>query len=187
MPFCPKCRDEFQDWVKKCPTCKVVLVEKLGPVMKPCKPPSPRTENLATVASYCFPTEAHIAAAKLESEGIWSFVADERMVNVNWLYSNAIGGVRLQVREFDIKKAVRILNATVKNTEDLTYNKEKCPQCNSTNIKYERFNLRLVFGFWFVSFLFIGSYTVGAAGILLPFFKHKWKCNACGYEWKEKT
>ena len=26
MPFCPKCRDEFQDWVKTCPDCQVALV-----------------------------------------------------------------------------------------------------------------------------------------------------------------
>jgi len=29
MPYCPQCRDEFQDWVKVCPDCKVALVEQL--------------------------------------------------------------------------------------------------------------------------------------------------------------
>jgi hypothetical protein len=29
VPYCPKCRDEFQDWVKVCPDCGVALVEKL--------------------------------------------------------------------------------------------------------------------------------------------------------------
>jgi hypothetical protein len=30
MPYCPECRDEFQDKVKVCPDCQVELVEKLS-------------------------------------------------------------------------------------------------------------------------------------------------------------
>jgi hypothetical protein len=33
--FCPKCRDEFQDWVKTCPDCKVDLVAELPPASRP--------------------------------------------------------------------------------------------------------------------------------------------------------
>ena len=29
MPYCPQCRDEFQDWVKDCPDCNVALVKTL--------------------------------------------------------------------------------------------------------------------------------------------------------------
>ena len=29
MPYCPECRDEFQEWVKVCPDCKVTLVKEL--------------------------------------------------------------------------------------------------------------------------------------------------------------
>ena len=29
MPYCPKCRDEFEDWVKVCPDCNVTLVDEL--------------------------------------------------------------------------------------------------------------------------------------------------------------
>ena len=32
MPYCPKCRDEFQDWVKTCPDCRVALVRQLSAV-----------------------------------------------------------------------------------------------------------------------------------------------------------
>lgn len=32
MPYCPKCRDEFQEWVKICPDCQVNLVAELPPV-----------------------------------------------------------------------------------------------------------------------------------------------------------
>jgi hypothetical protein len=33
--FCPKCRDEFQEWVKTCPDCRVDLVAELPPVSRP--------------------------------------------------------------------------------------------------------------------------------------------------------
>ena len=32
MPYCPVCRDEFQDWVKVCPEDKVALVAELPPL-----------------------------------------------------------------------------------------------------------------------------------------------------------
>jgi hypothetical protein len=35
MPYCPKCRDEFQDWVKTCPDCRVELVTELPVETRP--------------------------------------------------------------------------------------------------------------------------------------------------------
>jgi len=32
MPFCPVCRDEFEDWVKICPDCNVALDDELPPL-----------------------------------------------------------------------------------------------------------------------------------------------------------
>lgn len=29
MRYCPKCRDEFEDWVELCPDCRTALVEEL--------------------------------------------------------------------------------------------------------------------------------------------------------------
>jgi Putative prokaryotic signal transducing protein len=29
MPYCPKCREEFQAWVKTCPDCRIALVTEL--------------------------------------------------------------------------------------------------------------------------------------------------------------
>jgi len=65
---------------------------------------------LTTIASYSFPYEAHIARAKLESEGIPAFVADEHTISMQWLYSNALGGVRLQVADNLRDAALKILN-----------------------------------------------------------------------------
>lgn len=64
---------------------------------------------LATVASFSFPHEAHIARAKLESEGIPVALADEHTVSMQWFYSNAIGGVKVQVPPSCAQRAIEIL------------------------------------------------------------------------------
>ncbi len=64
---------------------------------------------LITVASFSFPHEAHIARAKLDSEGIPATLADEYTIGMQWLYSNALGGVKVQVPEPYAQQAVEIL------------------------------------------------------------------------------
>ena len=49
------------------------------------------------VASFSQPFEAHLARTRLEAEGIACVVSDEYLVRVDWLLSNAIGGVKLMV------------------------------------------------------------------------------------------
>jgi len=58
MPYCPRCRGEFQDWVKACPDCQVALVTEL-PVQS-----SPATGN-ASARKPARPNEplVHIADA----------------------------------------------------------------------------------------------------------------------------
>lgn len=64
---------------------------------------------LVTIASYSMPYEAHIAKSRLDSEGIPAFMADEHTINMQWLYSNALGGVKLQVPEPYAEAAIEIL------------------------------------------------------------------------------
>lgn len=67
-------------------------------------------EKLVTIGRFSQPLEAWLAKTKLESEGIECFLMDEHIVTMNWLYSNAVGGVKLKVREEDAEKAKRILS-----------------------------------------------------------------------------
>jgi hypothetical protein len=66
-------------------------------------------QNWTTVISFTYPHEAHLAKGKLESEGINVILKDELTTQVNNFYSNAIGGVKLQIKESDIKRAKQIL------------------------------------------------------------------------------
>jgi len=66
MPFCPKCRDEFQDWVKVCPDCKVALVDKLKDIPKTVF----QDEPLVYVVTVPNEAIAGMWAGILENEGI---------------------------------------------------------------------------------------------------------------------
>ena len=67
------------------------------------------SENLITVVTFVYPHELGIPQSLLESEGIECFVRDEFTINVHPFYSNAIGGIKLQVRESDAQRALKIL------------------------------------------------------------------------------
>jgi tetratricopeptide (TPR) repeat protein len=63
--------------------------------------------QLVTVATFTHPTEANIAKTVLDTEGIWSFIADE---NINRLYPFLTRGIKLQVRQPDAERALELLN-----------------------------------------------------------------------------
>lgn len=146
--------------------------------------------RLVTIATFGYPTEAYISKTKLDSEGIWSFVADEYTVTMNWLYSNAIGGVKLQVKEADIEKALAALTQNLPNREfieeDIEESEErfKCPSCGGINLTYQRYATGLVFGSWLLSWLSFIFFFGMEGGFVLPFLKRKWHCQDCKFEWK---
>jgi hypothetical protein len=52
---------------------------------------------MVTVAAYDDMPSAHIAMGRLRAEGIECWLADENLVQTDWLYSIAVGGIKLQV------------------------------------------------------------------------------------------
>jgi hypothetical protein len=184
LRYCPKCRSEYQDWVGSCIDCGTSLVEQLPEMPETSNisvgsSSNPRTytrEKIVTIASYSQPEEAELVQAKLESEGIRSFIADGNFVSSYRLASVAVGGVRLQVRKSDAEVALQILNENSKEEQSPVENgienaTDTCPRCHSSDIQYETFALRRVF----LAMLFLAP---------LPFLKRKWKCHRCGNEWK---
>jgi len=125
------------------------------------------SDNLIEIASFSSPLEAHIAKASLEAAEIPVFIADEHTINMYWLYSNAIGGVRVLVpNEYAVEAKELISNDFSDDLEEV--NEDICPKCGSKNII---------------------AYTVGKKpaflvfillGFPLFFYKHGIKCNDCG-------
>jgi len=134
------------------------------------------------VATFSHPVEAHLARTRLESEGIDCVVTDEYLVRVNWLLSNAIGGVKLMVPKWDEDRARDILRpaphlvvvADPDDADELSRKDLICPNCRSFDVYYHRFDRRVAGIFW----LFFG--------FIVPWISRKWVCKQCGYEWKER-
>ena len=75
-------------------------------------------ENLVTVATFTLPSELLVIRGLLESENIECFVKDELTAQVHNFYSNAIGGIKLQVKAIDKDRAIVILKETGYIKED---------------------------------------------------------------------
>ncbi len=78
--------------------------------------------KLVTVAQFDLMPLAHIAKGSLEAEGIPCHIADEHLVQTDWLYSIAVGGIKLQVDEEFVSRARTVLgtdySASLPDSED---------------------------------------------------------------------
>jgi Zn finger protein HypA/HybF involved in hydrogenase expression len=143
----------------------------------PCRGPEEMSDKFVTVASFDEPCKAHIAEAKLESEGIKCFLSGENFVATYWLYSRIEGGIKLKVMESDSKAAVDILQrrevpSNAQQQSELGEYDLTCPKCRSENIEYERFS-------WKMALLSILLFRLP-----LTWLKEEYKCLDCGYVWK---
>jgi hypothetical protein len=66
-------------------------------------------EKFITIMSFTHPSELAVLRARLEAEGIEFLVLNELTTQVNPIYSNATGGVLLQVKESDLTRSIEIL------------------------------------------------------------------------------
>ena len=66
-------------------------------------------DRLEAVAAFSYLHEAEFARTSLKSEGIVTVIENENLIRLDWLYMNALGGLRLLVREEDAARAREIL------------------------------------------------------------------------------
>lgn len=90
--------------------------ERITPVPRPPRPaPAEESEEepavkLVTVESFAEPTAAHMARNRLKSAGVRAYLSDEELVSTAWQLGNAVGGIKLQVREADVARAEKVLD-----------------------------------------------------------------------------
>ena len=129
------------------------------------------------VATFSTLGEAEAAKSALDAAGIESWIADENMVAMDWMYSNAIGGVKLVVADEDAGDAEEVLaNAATPEEETPPQAPEiaepHCPRCSATEIyhlHWRRLRAISLFG-WFAAVIVVPLWLV------LP----KWQCDRCG-------
>ena len=124
--------------------------------------------NWTTIEHYYHPTDAHIAAGKLESEGIPVFLLGINHATANWLISTALGGIQLQVPAGYVEDARHLLS----EREVVEDEEERCPHCGSGNSSAKSNS-------WKVAFL-----AFHLLNIPLPWKSRRRHCNACGKEWR---
>lgn len=145
--------------------------------------------------TFTYTHEAHLVKGYLESNGIETILNDEYTTQVVNIYSSAIGGVKLLVRESDYSQGIQLLkdggylqeegfksgSKTEVILSDKTTNKKICPFCGSDNIALNKNP-----GVFVTILLAIVSLllTVGATS---PRIKSAFLCFDCSKEWKYKS
>ena len=126
---------------------------------------------MITIASFSKPEEAHLLRMRLEAGGINARILGENIVQTNWLWSNAVGGVQVQIREEDIEEARAILSDAGEETPGVMG--VICQQCGSDQTEPDDTRKR-------ISLLTLVLLS-------LPFLwpKNRYRCLSCGRRWTE--
>lgn len=143
------------------------------------EPSSVELQGVSTIRQYRDQAEAFLARSVLESAGIACYLRDENTIRMDWLWSNLMGGIRLQVANEDVQAAEAILNqpipASIAVAGEADYEQPRCPRCGSLDISFESLDTK-----------------VGATSILLlgfplpsPIERDRWHCHACGCDWTD--
>jgi hypothetical protein len=133
--------------------------------------------ELVVVRAYSQPHEAHLACSALHAAGLHATVIDANIVAAVWLFSNAVGGVKLLVREADASAAREVLDgpAVVDQDDDADFRAAvdaspvvRCPRCGSERVVRQALGRRMAALSWLLT------------GVpLFPVWR-KQRCEACG-------
>ena len=124
---------------------------------------------MKTIATFSKPEEAHLFRTRLEAAGI----PDEHLIQMDWLYSNAIGGVRVQIADKDVEAAREFLandsRLPAPDAIDVV-----CPKCGSHDTAPDELPRRIAFlSFLVFNFPFL-------------FARHRWRCASCRHVFRAR-
>ena len=136
--------------------------------------------KLVTARIFDNPIDAHLLKSKLESEGIYCYLRDEHTITIDPLVSNALGGIKLQIKEGDIERTKVIL----KELDSSPYRDEEnnialCPKCESPDLISGYVSTKGFKGMF--------SAITSLLFMIYPFHLNKvFKCKECENEFKLK-
>jgi len=134
--------------------------------------------KLVTIKTFYYDHETLLYEPQLRSAGIYYMLKDHKTVTIDPFLSAALGGIKLQVKEEDVERAIALIREIEKNQEageeeieisieGKVFDKllEECPKCDSDKIYVERLS-------------FFKS--------LFPTFAiRKYHCNDCKHLWEK--
>lgn len=139
--------------------------------------------DLVTIKSFDTYIPAQILKSRLEAEGVKCFLKDEQSVTMYWFFSNALGGVKLQVFEHDKNFAEKLIESIENDVQDesntpgflddenldqLDPNNRLCIHCGSKNTRKYDYSKRSA------------ALSILLLGFPLLFRSDKWHCFHCG-------
>lgn len=130
---------------------------------------------LLTIWRYRDLAEAQIAKGKLLSAGIEAELADDNLVRTNWLWSDAVGGIRLKVPQEDADRAIEILAEPIPeylSVDSQVFMQPRCPVCGSLDVTHESIDKGITFGSWLV------------LGFPVRKRADYWRCESCDARWE---
>ena len=151
-------------------------------------------EKFVTVLTSAYMYEIAIVQGRLEAESITCFVKDEFIIQIHPFYSNAVGGIKLQVKESDLNQAIEILkepgytkeeelqllqefSCLHKNNDDqqILIKKKKiiCPICGSEEVVQSK------------KMRWLSLFALLLITIPAPFFQKTYYCFDCKQEVKK--
>jgi hypothetical protein len=130
---------------------------------------------MITVASYDNIEQAELLRIRLEERGVSAYVSDSAVVALNWMYSNAVGGVKVQVDEADIDKVRSLLTEWEEpDIEQALLSEYHCPFCGSSKVESRKISRT----FFMLSLLLLG--------VPLALYRPEHHCLECCKTWKKK-
>ena len=136
---------------------------------------------LVTLRSYRDPIDAELARARLVNAGIPAIVVDQYLVSIQWLYSGAIGGVKVKVDETNLGLAREVLRencsaelSNIPESQTPLADDDLCPSCGSSEVEISRVQRN-------------AAAISLAIGVPLVAWRHRWICRACGHSWKRRA
>ncbi len=143
-------------------------------------------EELVTISKFFTLGEAKLAQGKLVSAGISAFVCDENMHAMNWHMGMALGGIRLQVPDSQVVRALEVLDdfepeesseqQLEQEDDDELEEVACCPECESLEIREVTTSNPRQIALWSAALPFPDP---------PPELIRRWKCLVCGYHWRE--
>ena len=102
MKYCPKCKTEYEDWVKLCADCEIALINQLPKEVIADK----QGQNFVTVYTHLIESYVDLTKAALEGEGVRCFIKGIDRMRTSLSFGT---GIELQVSEKDKAKAEEII------------------------------------------------------------------------------
>jgi len=131
--------------------------------------------DLCIVRTFANFSEALIARGLLDYSGVSCHLADETTIGSNPMFSQALGGVRLFVRQSELDDATKLLDQAIPDSIEVpgvgTYIQPRCPQCYSLDITFGELN--------------DAAKVSLPLGLPLPISRHDWTCHKCGARWSD--